>query len=243
MAATSSPGQALAADGVCGQLRYTWGFGDSPNTERMGFRAMAEPTTFGYGDWRFSWGDHICGIFDDHDQQMEVMGPYVATGIMAEQRCIWVAPQASANALSAYLTSADIDVPTLAASAQLVLVSDVDFYLRDGLFSPEHTRELATMLLQDGRRRGYPTMRMATDVSWLQTGAVGHQEWERLEAAVTYEIADKPIVTVCQYDRRQLSGSLIVTALRTHPAVILGTTIRDNPFFVPGAPPGTPERV
>ena len=54
------------------------------------------PNTFGYSDLRFNWGDHICAFFDDHLQQMEVMVPYIATGLQAKQRCVWPGPRCRA---------------------------------------------------------------------------------------------------------------------------------------------------
>jgi hypothetical protein len=50
---------------------------------------------------------------------------------------------------------------------------------------------------------------------------------------MTEAVATMPICIVCTYDRRQVSGSIVVAAMRTHPAVILGTTFRANPFYEP----------
>jgi hypothetical protein len=43
------------------------------------------------------------------------------------------------------------------------------------------------------------------------------------------------MVVLCQYDRRRFPGSQIVTALLTHPVVILGENLCRNPYFVPPA--------
>ncbi len=40
-----------------------------------------DPTAFGYGDLNFSWGDHICAIYDDPGQQMDVAIPFMRQGI------------------------------------------------------------------------------------------------------------------------------------------------------------------
>jgi hypothetical protein len=204
---------------------------------------MTDPTDFGDGDFRFAWGDHICAIFDDHEQQMQVMAPFMAAGIAASQRCVWVGPEQSTNALRDCLTSMGADLPTLEASGQLVLISDVEFYLRDGIFVPERTLELGRVLLEDGQRSGYPTMRIAADVSWLGTRAVDGEQWEQWESSVTGAIAGTPVVAVCQYNRRQVSGSLVVVAFRTHPTVILGTSVQRNPFYVAGEAPAAIDRL
>ena len=131
------------------------------------------------------------------------------------------------------MTAAGSDLPTLEASGQLIVLSDIEFYLKDGLFEPTRTLQLGSTLLEDGQRQGYPTMRIAADISWLRDRPMDGELWEQYEHQVTIACADAPVVVVCQYDRRHFPGSLIVTALYTHPIVILGETFCQNPFFTP----------
>ena len=207
-------------------------------TTQVGPPGAADPTAFGWGDFSFSWGDHICAIFDSHAQQMEIMGGFIGTGLRATQRCVWVAPEESANALREALADIGGDLPTLESSSQLLIISEVEFYLRDGIFEPSRIMDLLKALLDDNRREGYDTMRVASDVSWLRGDYPDLELWERFEARLTREIANLPLVMVCQYGWRQIPGSLLVTALRTHPTVILGDTFRQNPFYI-SEPVGT----
>jgi hypothetical protein len=194
---------------------------------------VLNPTEFGYSDFAFNWGDHICAIFDNHAQQMEVMAPFVSAGIQLEQRCVWVASKPSGDALRQALHDMGGDVLTLEASGQLLILSEPGFYLYEGVFEPERTMDLLRTLLDDNQRQGYPLMRICNDVSWLGTERVDAELWEEFELNVTVGVANMPLCIVCTYDRRQVSGSIIVAALRTHPAVILGTIFRSNPFYVP----------
>ena len=199
---------------------------------------MLSPPAFGDGHPSFAWGDHICAIFDSHAQQMEIRAGFIGTGLRATQRCVWVAPEESSNALREALADIGGDLPTLESSSQLLIISEVEFYLHDGIFEPSRIMDLLRALLEDNRREGYDTMRVASDVSWLRGDYPDPELWERFEARLTREIAKLPLVMVCQYDRRQMSGSLLVTALRTHPPVILGDTFRQNPFYI-AEPVGT----
>lgn len=194
------------------------------------------PTDFGYGGFSFAWGDHICGIFNSRVQQMEIMGAFVGVGLRAEQRCVWISPEESAAELRRALSEMGGDLATLEASSQLLIVSEIDFYLRNGIFEPERTLDLLATLLQDNQREGYSTMRVANDVSWVAGGRVDPESWEHFENRITQEVSGLPLVMVCQYDRGQVSGAMIVTALHTHPIVILGDVFRRNPFYVPDTP-------
>jgi len=194
---------------------------------------MLNPTDFGYGSFAFNWGDHICAIFDDHAQQMEVMGPFVSAGIQLEQRCVWVSSPPSADALRQSLHDMGGDVLTLEASGQLLILSEPGFYLYEGIFEPERTMDLLRALLNDNQRQGYAAMRIANDVSWTGSERVDPDLWQEFESRLTEEVAGLPLCLVCQYDRRRIPGSIMVAAMRTHPAVILGTSFRLNPFYEP----------
>lgn len=194
-----------------------------------------DPTLFGYADHRFSWGEHICGIYDDPQQQVEVVVPFLTQGLRAGQRCVWASNASAAERVRQGLVKGGCDLPTLEASGQLVILTDVEFYLKDGLFVPERTLALAAALLEDGQRHGYHEMRIAGDPSWLQEGALDFEAWEAYEHEATRRISELPVVVLCQYDRRRFPGSHIVTALLTHPVVILGDNLCRNPYFVPSA--------
>jgi hypothetical protein len=205
-------------------------------TTGVGPHSAADPTAFGCGDFNFSWGDHICAIFDDPDQQMAVMLPFVTQGLRAEQRCVWISAPAGASRFRRALARVGADLPTLEASGQLVIISDVEFYLHDGVFDPDRTLELGLALLEEGRRGGWTAMRVAGEASFLRTGPVDVSLWEAYEEQVTRCVAGAPLVAVCQYDRRRIPSSLIAAAFRTHPIVILGETIRHSPFFAADLP-------
>lgn len=199
---------------------------------------MTTPTAFGFGQLSFEWGDHICAVFQDHVQQMDVMVPFIVQGLRANQLCVWISPPDSARTFREALARAGADLPTLEASNQLIILPDVEFYLQDGIFDPARTIALGLTLLEDGQRNGYSAMRITGDVSWLRGGAVDADRWESYEHQVTERIEGAPLVAVCQYDHRQLPGSLVLAALHTHPIVILGETVLANPFFSPSGRAG-----
>jgi hypothetical protein len=203
---------------------------------RVGWNSAADATAFGHDDFHFSWGDHICAIFDDPDQQMTVMLPFIVQGLRAAQRCVWVAPPAGAARFRQALAGIGGDLPTLEASGQLIIIPDVEFYLQDGLFVPARTLDLGRALLEDGRREGWHAMRITGEASFLRDRPVDVDLWESYERQVTHCIAGAPLVAVCQYPRCGLPGSLIGSALRTHPILVLGESIHQSPFFEAALP-------
>ena len=211
--------------------------GSTPTgTTQVGPPGAADPTAFGWGDFSFSWGDHVCAVFENRDQQMTVTVPFMAHGLRAEQRCVWISAPAGAARFRRALLACGADLPTLEASGQLIIISDVEFYLSDGLFDPDRTLELGMALLEDGQRCGWTAMRVAGEASFLRGEQIDVALWERYEEQVSRGVAGAAVVAVCQYDRRRVPSSFISAALRTHPIVILGESIRRSPFYEADAP-------
>jgi hypothetical protein len=42
---------------------------------------------------------------------------------------------------------------------------------------------------------------------------------------------DDPLI--CAYDLSKFSASMIIDVMRTHPVVLIGGVLQENPFFVP----------
>jgi hypothetical protein len=69
------------------------------------------------------------------------------------------------------------------------------------------------------------------DMDWPQTA-----ELMTFEAKVTEAVKSYPAVVVCTYNVEQLPGSVLIFAgIETHPLTILGTTLCENPHYVPFA--------
>jgi len=196
-----------------------------------------EAAAFGYGDFTFSWGDHICAFFDDREQQMEIMVPFMAQGIRAHQRCVWVGTEPSCRLFRESFVAAGADLQTLEVSGQLVILSEIEFYLKDGLFEPSRTLELGRRLRLDGQAHGYSTMRITTDMPADEHLGIDPETWELYEAQVTRVMVGTPTVAVCQYQRKHTPSAIVFAALRTHPFVILDGAVHENPFVSeqPGA--------
>ena len=73
---------------------------------------------------------------------------------------------------------------------------------------------------------------------------MGHMEWALLdlpgvedlveyETRVNYVIPKYDHAVICTYDLTKFGASVVMDALRTHPAVIIGGLLQENPFFVP----------
>jgi hypothetical protein len=80
---------------------------------------------------------------------------------------------------------------------------------------------------------GFPLSRIVCRMDWV----VGDQS--RLDDVIEFESRVNEVwsrhddAVVCTYNLKQFGGEAIVDILRTHPMVIIGGLLQQNPFFTP----------
>jgi DcmR-like sensory protein len=60
-----------------------------------------------------------------------------------------------------------------------------------------------------------------------------HLSFVEFEPRVNYMLTKYDDPVICAYDPSKFSASMIIDMMRTHPVVIIGGLLEENPFFVP----------
>ena len=176
---------------------------------------------------------HICAFFHSLDEEYQVLLPFIKEGFGRGERIFYIVdPELCAHHL-ARLDAAGIDVASGEASGQLVMLDWSQTYLSTGRFDQDVTMRQFAGARADGRKQGYPRTRFVAHMEWALKGS--------LDQLAAYEIRAnfvplKPDVGLCVYQLEHWGGRLLVSALRSHPLVILGGLLHENPFYVPPTP-------
>jgi hypothetical protein len=70
-------------------------------------------------------------------------------------------------------------------------------------------------------------------MEWALVDLPGVADLIEYETLVNYVIPKHASPVICTYDLTKFGASVVMDALRTHPAVIIGGLLQENPFFVP----------
>lgn len=85
----------------------------------------------GAGD--LPWGTHFCQFYEDVDDLLDIVAPYFAAGIAANERCLWIAaPPLTVAAAKARLATLVPDLEADIARGRIDIVSSDEWYLRTG---------------------------------------------------------------------------------------------------------------
>jgi hypothetical protein len=131
------------------------------------------------------------------------------------------------------LAESGIDVEQAMGTGQLELRRWQDAYLRDDRFDQDAMLSLLEEVLQSGPAAGYPLTRFVSRVETALVDKAGVDSWLEYETRVNYVVPKYDNPVICTYDLSKFSASIVMDMMRTHPVVIIGEVLQENPFFVP----------
>ena len=176
---------------------------------------------------------HICAFFNDFDEQHRVLRSFIKEGFDRGDKAFHIVDPELWEDHLRQLTEAGIDVGQAMGTGQLELRRWQDAYLRNGRFDQDAMLALLDEVLQSGAAAGYPLTRF---ISRVETGLVdkaGVDSWLEYETRVNYVVPKYDNPVICTYDLSKFSAGMVMDMMRTHPVVIIGGVVQENPFFVP----------
>jgi hypothetical protein len=178
---------------------------------------------------RAALGDHICGLYSGREQRDQILTPFLEAGLASGDKCICVVDGTNPHDIVGMLR-ADVDARAAADSKQLEVIRSPDMYLRSGAFSAYEVIASwkATMsdVMYDGR---FGVVRAVE--TWSRRDVVPDpMELLLLESEMNQYLPLYPQVILCLYDLDRFGGGIIVDLLKTHPRVLMGGLLVDNPY-------------
>ena len=175
---------------------------------------------------------HICAFFNSLDEQHRVLRSFITDGFDRGEKALhFVDPKLREEHLKR-LAGAGIDVDRAMSSGQLEVLQWQDAQLRGGRFDQDAMLALIEEVLQSGAAAGYPLTRFLAHMEWaLDKSAIDNLV--EFETRVNYVSPKYDDPLICAYDLSKFSSTVVMDIMRTHPVVIIGGVLQENPFFVP----------
>jgi MEDS: MEthanogen/methylotroph, DcmR Sensory domain len=176
---------------------------------------------------------HICAFFNSVHEQHRVLRPFIEDGFDRGGKAYhYIDPELQEEHLR-WLTDAGIDVQEALGSGQLEVQPWQESTLRGGRFDLDAWLTSFEQLLQSGPAAGYAQTNFMGHMEWALVNLPGVGDLIEYETRVNYVTPKYAGPVICTYDLTKFGASVVMDALRTHPAVIIGGLLQENPFFVP----------
>jgi hypothetical protein len=178
--------------------------------------------------------NHVCAFFNTIEEEHRVLGSFYKNGIDRGEKAAHVVDSENREEHLKRLAEAGIDVLKMMETGQLEVALWTDVYVRDHRFDQDAMLTAVEKQIQSGTAADYPLTRI-----------VGHHmDWLFLDESATYNLVeyearldqvlskyDDPVI--CNYNPSKFGATVAMDIMRTHPLVIIGGLLRENPFFVP----------
>jgi hypothetical protein len=177
-------------------------------------------------------GDHVCAFYSGLSERDDILIPYLREGLKAGDKCICVVDATEPDSVLASLTG-EVDVPSHLAAHQIDLLSSRQTYLQHGRFSTQAMLDFWNESVGAALRDlGFPFARAVGEMTWALREMPGVHELVSYESELNRFLPRYPQVILCLYDLERFSGEVLVDILKTHPKVLVGGTVVENPYYV-----------
>lgn len=192
-----------------------------------------EKLKLGIGNYSCNWGVHICGLYENDKERDEIIFGFLGQGFNTGDFLIHCASERSAEDFYRDLGEScpackhkmhDPDQITITTAKELYYPNGkLDLYQMDKALD-----EIFTKTQVNGKRN----VRVTAEMAWALEAILGIDQLMAYEARLNYFITGKPWVSICLYNVNMFNGATIMNVLQTHPYVINGGVITQNPYYV-----------
>ena len=126
-----------------------------------------------------------------------------------------------------------IDAAAAEQSGQLEIRINTDVYLPDGRFDSDRMIAVFYQLASANARRKFPLGRICCRIDWAVEDRSHIDDVIEFESRVNDVWRRHDDAVICTYHLGKFGGDAVIDIMRTHPMVIIGGILQQNPFFVP----------
>jgi hypothetical protein len=175
---------------------------------------------------------HICGFFRNPEEEYRLLLPFIKEGFERGEKAFHVVNPRLREDHLRRLESVGIDVEATEKSGQFQLCDWNQAYFPDGRFDQDRMLGMWQDVLAAAGQHGYSRTRLVAHMEWALEDRDGVSDLIEYEARFNL-VHDARDPVICTYDLTRFSGDIIMDVLRTHPTIIVGGLLQENPFFVP----------
>ncbi len=176
---------------------------------------------------------HACAFFHTKEEEYRVLLPFIMEGFEQGDRAVHiVSPEHRAGHL-ARLAQEGIDTDEAEAQGRLEVLNWRETYLKDGRFDQDLMTETLLKVIDPSNAPPGKMSRSIANMGWALEDRPGVHDIVEYEARLNQALPAQHHPVVCTYDLSQFDAGVVIDVMRTHPMVIIGGILQENPFFVP----------
>jgi MEDS: MEthanogen/methylotroph, DcmR Sensory domain len=176
---------------------------------------------------------HVCAFFHSREEEYRVLLPFAKEGFELGEKVFHIVDPEHRSERMRRLDEAGIRPAAAGRPDQIEIRGWEQAHLRGGCFDQEAMMTLLQEVLTGAKADGFGRTRLWSNQEWALGDCPGVQDLLEYETRVNYFLPKYDDLVVCTFDLTKFGGGVVLDILRTHPMVIIGGILLENPFFVP----------
>lgn len=176
---------------------------------------------------------HVCAFFNSEEEEYRVLLPFIKEGLHSGEKAVHVINPDQREEHLKRLVTAGIDIAGAQQRGQLELKTNTDTYLQGGRFDKERMLSAFEQIASGNAGSPFPFSRIMCRMDWAAASEAVIENLVEFESRVNYVWNRHDDVVICTYYLSKFRGDTVVDIMRTHPMIIIGGILQQNPFFVP----------
>ena len=176
---------------------------------------------------------HVCAFFNSDEEEYHVLLPFIKDGLKSGDKAVHVLNPEQRQDHLQRLAGAGIDPAAAQQSGQLELRVNTEVYLPDGRFDGDRMLQVFEQLANGNAKGGFPLSRICCRMDWAVEDRSHVDDVIEFESRVNEVWRRHDDAVICTYHLGQFGGDAVIDIMRTHPMVIVGGILQQNPFFLP----------
>lgn len=170
---------------------------------------------------------HVCAFVHGAAEERSLIDPFFEEGLRRGEKAVYYVDPAQRDEHEARLRES-------APSPDMVEVTTwQDAHLKGGSFDQDRMMAALEEMIRVHAATGKPPVRLVGQMGWVFASPPGIEQLVAYEASVNEVLNRGKTPTVCVYDVRRLSGSMMMDLLRAHPLAVVNGVLHENPFYTP----------
>jgi len=176
---------------------------------------------------------HVCAFFNSDDEEYRVLLPFIKDGFECGDKAVHVVNPDQHHDHLQRLAVAGIDATATEQSGQFELRTNTETYLRDGRFDQDRMLEAFERMASGNAGGEFPLSRIVCRMDWAVEDRSHIENLIEFESRVNDVWRHHDDAVICTYHLGKFGGDTVIDIMRTHPMIIIGGILQQNPFFVP----------
>jgi len=177
-------------------------------------------------------GDHVCFFYKTEQEHAAGLKLFLRRAWEQGNQVAYVTHSHSPETIQSYLRDDDCEVENYMQAGGLRFFKVEETYLKESTFSPDRMLKSLASMSRTAKSGGYSGLQGTGEMSWILQKPRGAERVVEYEAKVTELMRTMKCVALCQYDMRLFPATLLLYMLATHPTIMVGTRLLENPYHM-----------